>query len=74
MLFQNNVFQNPDRPWQLKIGVSFFNVYNQVNVLNRTYDLEVDIDDPDNPLIDAYAIDKYYLGFTPNAVIRIDFK
>lgn len=69
-----NVFQNPDRPWQLKIGVSFFNVYNQVNVLNRTYDLEVDIDDPDNPLIDAYAIDKYYLGFTPNAVIRIDFK
>ena len=34
----------------------------------------VDIDDPDNPIIDAYAIDKYYLGFTPNAVIRIDFK
>ena len=67
------VFKNPDKPWQLKIGVSCFNAYNQSNVLSRSYNIEVNDDDPNNPIVEAYAIDKYYLGITPNAVIRIEF-
>ena len=65
--------KNPDKGWKGKIGISCFNIYNQKNVLSRFYDLEVDLEDADNPMIETYAIDKYYLSITPNAVIRFEF-
>ncbi len=65
--------KNPEKNWRGKIGVSCFNVYNAKNVLNRFYNLDINYDDPMNPIVNPFAIDKYYLGITPNVLIRFEF-
>lgn len=69
-----NFPKDPDKNWKGKVGVSCFNIYNQRNFLSRTYDLEV-IEDEDTEEIsfETYAVDKFYLFITPNAVIRFQF-
>ena len=58
----------------LKIGVSCFNIYNKQNILSRQYRIEnIGTDELGNELFQTYTIEKYYLGFTPNAVIRYKF-
>ena len=61
------------KKWKCKIGVSCLNVYNRRNVMDRSYEVIVNIDDNNELTFDLYSIDKYYLGFTPNAVLRLEF-
>lgn len=68
-----NILNNPDKHWNLKVGVSCFNVYNQQNILSRRYELE-EVDTNGNPEVQAFAEDKYFLGITPNAVLRLELK
>lgn len=65
--------KNPEKKWKGKVGISFFNVYNKSNVLSRQYELDINDEDLTNPIIETYAVDKYYLKFTPNALIRFEF-
>ncbi len=68
-----NILNNPDKRWNLKIGASCYNVYNKQNILSRRYELE-EVDVNGNLVVQAYAVDKYFLGITPNAVIRLELK
>ncbi len=54
-----------------KIGFSILNVYNQKNILNRSY--TIGTDDTDLPNFNLREINKTSLSFTPNAVIRLTF-
>ncbi|MFT5821285.1 MAG: hypothetical protein ACI8ZM_002537 [Crocinitomix sp.] len=69
-----NFPKNPEKNWRGKVGISCFNVYNNTNLLSRTYDLDI-IEDEATGLdkFETYAVDKYYLFITPNAVIRFEF-
>ena len=68
-----NLLKNPDKRWNLKMGVSCFNVYNRQNTLSRRFEIdEVEIDG--QLKIETNAIDKYFLGITPNAVLRLELK
>lgn len=69
-----SILNNPDKPWNLKVGASCYNVYNRQNLLSRRYELEFNPDDPVNPEIETFAIDRYFLGITPNAVIRLELQ
>lgn len=55
--------------WKGVIGLSFFNIYNQRNVYNRTYFLMLEPQRP--PVIESR--DKETLGFMPNAVFRMEW-
>ncbi|MDC0257232.1 TonB-dependent receptor [Crocinitomicaceae bacterium] len=68
-----NVLNNPDKHWNLKVGASCYNVYNKQNISSRRYELE-EIETSGDPIVQAYAVDKYFLGITPNAVIRLELK
>lgn len=65
--------KSPDKCWKMKLGISCFNAYNYKNVLSRSYVLDVNDSDPNNPVLENFAIDRYYLSITPNALIRIEF-
>ncbi len=68
-----NILNNPDKRWNLKMGASCYNVYNKLNILSRRYELE-EVEENGDIEIRAFAIDKYFLGITPNAVIRLELK
>ncbi len=68
-----NVLNNPDKNWNLKVGASCYNIYNKQNILSRRYELE-EIETAGDPIVQTYAVDKYFLGITPNAVIRLELK
>ena len=68
-----NFPKNPDKKWIGKLGLSCYNVYNRDNVLSRTYELEELEDEFGNLTVEPFAIDKYYLGFTPNVLLRFEF-
>lgn len=56
-----------------KIGLSLMNVFNQQNILSRTYELKV-VNSPGN--VEEQKLvktDKLSLGFTPNLVFRLTF-
>jgi hypothetical protein len=58
---------------QGKIGLSLLNVFNQRNVLDRTYELKF-VNNPGN--VEEQKIvetDRLSLGFTPNVVFRLTF-
>lgn len=55
--------------WKGVLGLSFFNIYNQKNIYNRTYSLNHE--DPQAPVIEVR--DKETLGFMPNAVFRMEW-
>ncbi len=65
--------KSPEKHWRMKVGVSCFNVYNYNNVLSRFFDLDINEEDEENPQLETYALDRYYLGITPNALLRIEF-
>jgi len=52
-----------------KIGLSFINIYNQKNILNRKYDVGFD----ENEVYRLVKSDNFSLGFTPNMVFRVSF-
>ena len=55
--------------WRGVIGLSLFNIYQQENIFNREY--FVDLRRNESPKIER--VDKRSLGFTPNAVIRLEW-
>ncbi len=59
-----------DKKWKGKFGFSLLNIYNQENILSRTYQIRQDVNDGSNVLRE---IDKISLGITPNLVFRIEF-
>jgi|GEM_PF-2446373 len=65
--------KSPDKNWKMKLGITCFNVYNYKNVLSRSYVLNINGSDPNNPVIGNYAIDRNYLSITPNVLLRIEF-
>lgn len=54
--------------WNGKIGVSFFNIYNQSNIYNRGFFMDI----RPNILPRLEYTDQLELGFTPNFVFRIE--
>ena len=56
--------------WKGKLGFSLVNVYNQKNVLSRTYEKRQPTPDSDYELRE---INKISLGLTPNFVFRVQF-
>jgi len=56
--------------WRGKLGFSLLNVYNQKNVLSRTYEKRQNTADSGEVLRE---INKISLGLTPNFVFRIEF-
>jgi len=56
--------------WKGKIGFSLLNVYNQKNILSRTYEKRQDNTNSGEVLRE---INKISLGMTPNFVFRVEF-
>jgi hypothetical protein len=56
--------------WKGKLGFSLLNIYNQKNVLSRTYEKRQSNTETGEVLRE---ISKISLGITPNLVLRIDF-
>ncbi len=69
----NYSFPNHPSRWKGTLGASCFNVYNRTNVLSRIYELDVTEDINGDPVFETYAVDRYYLSFTPNLLLRIEF-
>jgi len=66
--------KNPDIEWKGKVGFSCINVYNKKNVLNRLYGVNTKVNDITGKITpELYTIDKYYLKFTPNIILRFEF-
>lgn len=59
-------------PWRIKAGISLLNLYDRANYLSRTYRVEITEDDLGNEELETLTIDRYYLRFTPNAMIRFE--
>ncbi|PHS07539.1 MAG: hypothetical protein COA88_08430 [Kordia sp.] len=59
----------PSKRWKGKIGLSFLNIYNQKNTLQRSYRVKFNEDDTTS----LVKTDTYSLGVTPNLVFRISF-
>ncbi|MFT5858618.1 MAG: hypothetical protein ACI865_000706 [Flavobacteriaceae bacterium] len=59
--------------WVLSVGASFLNVYYQTNFLSRTYQLEYQEDDLGVESAETVTVDRYYLKFTPNSLVRFLF-
>lgn len=56
--------------WRGKLGFSLLNIYNQKNILSRTYEKRQSNTDANEVLRE---INKISLGITPNLVLRIEF-
>ncbi len=59
-----------NKKWKGKIGISFFNLYNQRNILNRTYDIRFDNNNRNYLL---QEINTFSAGMTPNLSFRVSF-
>ncbi len=58
------------RSFKAEVGLSFLNLYNRTNILNRYYyPDEIDSDEE----IEIVEEERYLLGFTPNLNIKISF-
>jgi hypothetical protein len=72
-LFYN--WKPPDNSFHGQLGVSFLNVYDQKNILNRQFFVSRRDPDRDNPSRFAVDIlDTVGLGFTPNLKLTISWK
>ena len=58
-----------NKKWKGKVGLSFINIYNRKNILQRNFFTEQD----ENNISKLSKIDIYSLGFTPNIVFRVNF-
>ena len=58
-----------NKKWKGKVGLSFINIYNRKNILQRNFSTEQD----ENNISKLSKIDIYSLGFTPNIVFRVNF-
>lgn len=56
--------------WKGKLGLSVLNVYNQKNILSRTYEKRQSTTDNGEVIRE---INKNSLGITPNLVFRVEF-
>lgn len=55
--------------WKGKVGLSFINIYDKKNILQRNY--SVQFDEKGNQVLSKTDI--FSLGFTPNIVFRVNF-
>lgn len=53
-----------------KFGVSFINIFNTENILDRSYEVKIEKENDDQQLVET---DQISIGFTPNLVFRVDF-
>ena len=58
-----------DKKWKGKVGLSFINIYNKKNILQRNFSVIQDVNN--NSVISK--TDTFSLGFTPNLVFRVLF-
>ena len=58
-----------NKKWKAKVGLSLLNLYNQNNILERTFSVQVD----QNNNFVLNKADTFSLGFTPNIVFRVLF-
>lgn len=63
-----NFHSKTSRKWRGKIGVSFFNIYNQTNTYRRGFFMDI----RPNFLPKLEYTDQLELGFTPNFVLRFE--
>ena len=66
--YKFNISQN--EKWKGKLGFSILNIYDQKNILSRTYEKRQSTINDEEVLRE---INKISLGFTPNFVFRVDF-
>ncbi len=59
--------KNPEK-WTGRIGVSLFNIYNQTNIFNRGFFMDI----RPNIMPSLEYTDQLELGFTPNFVLRFE--
>jgi outer membrane cobalamin receptor len=59
-----------DRKWKGKLGFSLLNIYNEKNILSRTYEKRQSLTDNSEILRE---INKTSVGITPNILFRVDF-
>jgi hypothetical protein len=66
--YKFNISKNDQ--WKGKLGFSLLNIYNQKNILSRTYEKRQSNTDASEVLRE---INKISLGITPNLVLRLEF-
>ncbi len=59
--------------WKGKFGFSILNIYNQKNIINRSYTAVPFINDDNEINYRLETVDKLSLGVTPNLVFRVSF-
>lgn len=64
-----NFYPKNNGNWKGKIGLSFFNIYNQTNIYNRGFFMDI----RPNIIPSIEYTDQLELGFTPNFVLRFEF-
>nr|WP_299032771.1 TonB-dependent receptor [uncultured Tenacibaculum sp.] len=64
---------NFSEKWKGKLGVSVLNIYNQKNILSRTYNAIPTINSDNELEYQLEQVDKVSLGITPNLVFRVSF-
>jgi len=69
-----NFPKSTSQKWRGQIGLSALNVYNKLNILNRYYSItNIGKDLNGNEQYKTSTIDKYYLKFTPNLMVKFKF-
>ncbi|CAM1340081.1 TonB-dependent receptor plug domain-containing protein [Tenacibaculum aestuarii] len=64
---------NFSKNWKGKLGLSVLNIYNQKNILSRTYNAIPTINSDNELEYQLEQVDKVSLGITPNLVFRVSF-
>ncbi|MDO6745010.1 TonB-dependent receptor plug domain-containing protein [Tenacibaculum soleae] len=59
--------------WKGKFGISILNIYNQKNIINRTYTAMPTLNSDNTISYELAKADKLSLGITPNFVFRVYF-
>ena len=65
-------FRFPNK-WKGKLGFSILNIYNQKNILRRTFTAVPVVNSNNQVVYQLGKIDKLSLGITPNLVFRVNF-
>lgn len=65
---------NPtQKSWKTALGLSFLNLYNRKNILNRTFEAGSEEIDDETERSFLRALNQPSLRFTPNLVVRLEF-
>lgn len=66
-------FSSRSRSWVGKAGISFQNVYNRSNILNRSFFVDDGDSEGEELSLPIFVEEKQLLGFTPNFTLSISF-